>query len=463
MAITKTLKWSRFERAATLLFEILFLITGFLHACSLTFGKSIISVFQWPAVLVGGVVLLMRLCSWRQYIKNRGLWILIAFAFSFLLSSVLSYSDLFYENIRSFIFLCFQFGILFVLPDGQEPEKRFGDLKILAILYLIFAFIISALGLVFLFTGYQKVIEPTSGPTICIGFVWGRLFGAWWDPNIGAVAACMAILIAVHFLHKTEKFVLWLLLLGSIAIQLLDIALSDSRSGQVALMAAAAVYSYFRFLKLFKPRISKRALRILLCLILSVLMALAAFEVVQLFKPSSGGLASNLPSIIPETILPEGETFGREQDLTNDISNRRFSIWESAVQIFLTKPFFGTSRAGIVPYAQRFLPDTYIVNNDHMIFSTMHNILFDVLVSQGGLGFVLFLAFALWWLIYTIKRGRAIFTSEKEAFALGIVAVTLITSMLMTEIVYVISPTSTMAWMALGYLVQKGKTGETNE
>mgnify|MGYP000175836823 FL=1 len=51
--------------------------------------------------------------------------------------------------------------------------------------------------------------------------------------------------------------------------------------------------------------------------------------------------------------------------MKGDISNQRFQLWASAIEVGLSRPLTGISFYGIVPYTEKNFPDTYIVNNDH--------------------------------------------------------------------------------------------------
>ena len=89
-----------------LLFKCLFLIIGFLQACSLTFGNIIISVFQWPMIFLGAVLLLYRLIYFPKYLKTRGIILLILFAISYFISMLVNYQyGGLHENTRYLMFM----------------------------------------------------------------------------------------------------------------------------------------------------------------------------------------------------------------------------------------------------------------------------------------------------------------------------------------------------------------------
>jgi O-antigen ligase len=152
-----------------------------------------------------------------------------------------------------------------------------------------------------------------------------------------------------------------------------------------------------------------------------------------------------------ETQQPQ--TIGRGYDIKKDISNRRFEIWLSGLEIFLKNPIVGVSRENIVAYASEHMPETYIVNNSQMDFDSMHNLYVDVIVSQGLLGFIPFMLFLLLSAISIIRNLPLLFSKSDNTLMIASILLTVVTSTLViTEIIYVDSPISTVFWSSLGYI-----------
>ncbi|OTO76647.1 O-antigen ligase family protein [Enterococcus sp. 12E11_DIV0728] len=53
----------------------------------------------------------------------------------------------------------------------------------------------------------------------------------------------------------------------------------------------------------------------------------------------------------------------KDVENNSDISNNRFNLWKSAFEIFKETPIFGTSPRGLIPFAQKNMPDTLIGKN----------------------------------------------------------------------------------------------------
>ena len=163
--------------------------------------------------------------------------------------------------------------------------------------------------------------------------------------------------------------------------------------------------------------------------------------------------------------MQEGKLTGTEtvirqsDDISSDLTNRRFDIWKSAVDIFLANPAFGVGHNTVLAYVEAEQPDSYLINNDHMHFASMHNTFFDVLVAQGAAGFALYLAMAILFVVVILKDRSRIFeqTEGQGIVMFALVAATVCASCFMSEIVYVCSPMSFMFWMALSVMMRASK------
>lgn len=110
------------------------------------------------------------------------------------------------------------------------------------------------------------------------------------------------------------------------------------------------------------------------------------------------------PGETPQTPLePPEPTIGREQDIESDVSNRRFDLWKSGLEIYRLKPIFGVSIFNAVAFAQEQLPTTYLINNDAGIFDSLHNAFLNVLMGQGIVGFVIFMIFIVLCVVLILK------------------------------------------------------------
>lgn len=441
-------KTKKAENAAVLIFTLLFITVGFLQLCSLTYGRFIISVIQWPTVILGMILVIYRLINLKHFIKTRGIVFLIVFALGYAASSVLTLKYGYYNNIRTLSFMVMQIALLYATDSKSDPEFNRKRLIISANYVVIGTAFLSALSFVFMFTGYSKEFLPEVsgvGPAYYIGFVNGRLFGAYWDPNIAATLAAVVIVVSVFFFISAKKTVLKVLYILNAVLQILYISFSGSRTGHLCIIAAGTLISFILACKhKFSPKKAVQTIAVLLTVIISVSAIIIIPKMVQKLSTDVA------------VIVLGGENknmFDRGYDMSTDVSNRRFEIWGASVDVFKSSPILGTSRANILNYVDEYLPDSYLVRNDHMRFDSMHNMWLEILASQGIVGIVAFVGFTVWVLIGIFKNFLYLWNSKDfYLFALifCIAATVCASTLVMTEIVYVISPTSTLFWLSIG-------------
>ncbi len=472
------IKTRKFDKIAVLVFTLLFMTVGFLQLCSLTFGNKIISVVQWPTVALGMVILLERFISFKYYKKTAGIILLILFAIGFLISSLITFSYGWYENLRFLIFTVFQFGLLYATDLNENPEDVKKRTAVAANYFLIISAIMSVASFVVMLAGYKKAFAgavQNALPSYFIGFWFGRLYGVYWDPNIGAITASVAIILSGYFLINTKKPLLKALNISNIVLQFFYIVFSGSRTGSVSITAGSImlVVLFCVKRKLFENKIKNI---IAIVLVAAITFCITYFgpaaikstvnNIVNFTNSSQNSGTVDTPGVDdpgtdtepdedPDTETPEEDIFDRGYDLSTDISNQRFAIWKSALEIFSESPIFGVSRANIRAFAEKNLPKTYIINNYHMKFDSMHNTYVEVLTSCGIVGIILFMSFMIYVIVRIIRNFKEIFASEKFyliASIIGICTVLSVCSLFIAEMLFVISPASTVLWVSLGYM-----------
>ena len=143
-------------------------------------------------------------------------------------------------------------------------------------------------------------------------------------------------------------------------------------------------------------------------------------------------------------------------DNQEDISNRRFDIWKSGLEIFSKNVIFGVGFPNITPIALDKYPNTYIVNNDFSDFDAFHNSVIDVFTSQGIIGGTIMTIIYLYVIIETIKRRKIIFDKNNKNTREIIILITcmfsiMISSMLLSQIYYINNACTFMFWALFGY------------
>ena len=149
--------------------------------------------------------MLIRLVHWKSYWRSKNFFLLVAFCASYLVSIVVNIRYGWYTNIRTLIWCAFLFFIVYCYCTDEKDQDSQKQFTILTIYYVIMNATLSLLSFAFMISGYSQTFYGEGvGPIYYIGFNWGRLYGAYWDANIGAVMSCVGIVLAVSYFLKNR-------------------------------------------------------------------------------------------------------------------------------------------------------------------------------------------------------------------------------------------------------------------
>lgn len=436
-------------------------------------------IYTYVVFAFGVLVFLFRLFSFNRYRKSKGLVLLIAFFALYAVSAVINFRysglDGLIDNAQCLVWMAFSFFNLYAYDEKMTKKEIKKELDILSSFLLVYNFIAVIISVAMLFTDY-RMVEVRNGGTVLGGFLWNRLWGIYTDPNHGAVISVVCILLSMYFFKIKTRVWTRIFFVVNIALSLVYTACSDSRTGLVVMICGVAVYVYMLLEKEGFKKISRKAVKSMLCIVVSLATVAAGAFVLRASKivisetkiaisqKSDGDINDGKDdkdnSDGNDISNKDNMVIGREnsennQDISEDVSNRRFSIWRSGLDIISKAPLFGSSFRGMVSFAEKQVPDTYILNNDQGRFNCMHNSLLDVLVSQGILGFGVFVAFGIVVFLNFCKNLRLIKREDDYLFVTVVfsaVAVLLISSLFISQIIYINSIGGILFWIFLGYL-----------
>lgn len=433
-------------------FKILYLIFAFFTYFNLTYARPIMSLVVDLILLSGTIIIILRLTQSKNYIKTKGLIFLILFLISYIISMAFNVKYGISDNFKYLIWTGFHFFVFYVCDTKRETKDYMYEFNILTWVFICFIFILSLVSIMMYYMGISIEEYGSQGVRLA-GLVWGRLWGTFTDPNYGSVFAVIGIIFSIYKIRTSDKLVIKIFLIINIIVQLMYIAFSDSRTGLVCVFACSFVYILFMLLKFFQFKKLKILKVISLTIIISAINVLIPIGIKNINNEIQMSRANheNSENIEENQML----NIGREEDLKNNFSNRRFELWYSALEIVETEPLIGVSFFNLVPYAKNNIPNTYLINNDHGVFGNFHNMLFNILVGQGLLGLVIVMGTAFYFGYYILKN---IFNVPKENFEYIVIMLTTIvaacvSSMFLTDIYYVNSPTSMLFWLFLGYIM----------
>lgn len=467
MNILKSEKIDKIYFKLETLFKYLILLVTLLAFNSFLANNKIVTLCSTGVAILGAVLLLYRFINLKKYIKFYGFVVLIVFVFAYFISSIVNMEFGITGNIKTMIWSAFQFGILYALDYNSDIEKErkdyFGVLKVFGI-YILLSNLISIAMLIF---GYGQTPATSFNGNI-IGYVWGRLWGSYYDPNNGSVFCVAAIAISVYYGIKSNKLWQKILLGINIFISLAYMSFSDSRTGLVCLAATLLTMCFLLIRNSEKISLkngAKNIVSVILAIVIAAVGVVSIFAITNTYNLVATKIQQNQQSSPSDENVDPGVIGREDNEIDKDISNRRFSLWGSGIEIWKTTPLFGTTQRNLTAYALKYVPNTYMVNNDkggH--FDTTHNMYIDVLVCQGVVGAIVFVIF-LALIVILIARKMLFTTDYKLCNNENILLVTLVvnfavSSIFILDVVYINTAAAVLFWLSLGRLVKNLKNSE---
>ncbi len=458
----------RIKCKADIVFKFVYLILAIITFNAFTDKTAVSRYYTYIVFAFGVIVFLLRFFSFKDYKNTKGLFLLIAFSFLSVVSALINFRyggkyDII-ENLQSLVWMLFSFFILYAYDVNTEKSDIKKEFKLISY-FLLFYNIVAAVISILMMANNYIIKEVRDGALVLGGFLWNRLWGIYTDPNHGSILAAICVIISLYYISNKPKAFALIVHIINIFLSLIYIACSDSRTGLVSLISGIVVFVYLYLVRREFKFIKIKGIKYIFCVFMSLIIASTSLLAVNLSKNVISEIRiKNIEISMENENLPEnvvlGElTIGRHEsenngDLSEDISNRRFGIWKSGLEIFAKAPLFGTSFRGMISFAKEVLPDTYILNNDAGVFNCMHNSLLDVLVGQGIIGFAVFIAFAILILVNLLKGIKTI--KDKDDYLLisslaSIIFLIAVSSLFLSQIVYINSIGGIVFWMFLGY------------
>lgn len=516
----------KYIRIIEKIFVTIFFVYAVLGTNNITYGKSFITPVMWLSFALGGILLLYRLVHIKRYIKMTAIIPLFALLISIVISTLANYRYSFKDNVVICIYWALFFFILYAIDDERSISDVKKDVIYVCALYTIYISLSVLTSLIMMKKGVsEKIVVPDTGYEYYKGFAIGRLWGTFINPNTGAISAAITIILLIYFFGRYKNVGLRIVLIGDMLLQLLYIALSDSRSGAVCMGVVLAFYTFFSVI--FRETAEKKDVSnegsngtanedsgnsiikqgnviktkkisyILIAVLLSLTLGFTGFYVSRKTKDvynnvvaaivrhneekireqamqellEQGLSEEEIEAAIEEKLEDEREsvlTIDRGYDLSNDVSNRRLDAWKSAVEVFLSSPkmiMLGASFKGFTQYALENMPETYIVNNTYGHFSTLDNEIFNVMDAQGLIGLIALFAVLVALFVGLFKYVFKV-RYEDRTFVALIIAIVFglaVSAMFCSVMFYHFSHNAVLFWVALGGLMYVVKKSATIE
>lgn len=490
------------------IFKWLYLIFILLFDNSIVYDTTLTKCFSKVLIIMGTLIILWRILSYKEYVNYPYIVLYGLFLATFVLTGLLNFRYGYLGNLKLLIWMTFQFFILYLF----DREKNTGikhEYIVCLIIIIIYTTIVNAIGIRMLFTNFsQERLVENNQRLLLIGVAyWGRLFGVHTDPNYGAVLSIIAIMCALYIVFKYKHLFLKIIMGITMFVQIVYLSFSASRTGLVCVcVALGSFFLLYNVLMKNKIGISIVCSLVAICTCLVFVKIIPAaynsyvdkLEKSELqtestvvqgesktsndVEPESQLAAENTlltennntdskNTELPEVSVSETESsvvnehndkkeeqltkIGRKNEIKGDISNRRFDLWKNGIQTFLKSPIIGIGFGNIIQYSKANLPNCYLLNNDLGTFGSYHNFIIDLLVSQGIVGFILFIIIMIHSLRFIIINFNKIDESHRLMFAflMSTCACIFCSNMFTSGILYCNNETTVIFWLLWGYLI----------
>ena len=135
----------------------------------------------------------------------------------------------------------------------------------------------------------------------------------------------------------------------------------------------------------------------------------------------------------------------------DDVSNLRFTIWNSVFEIFKSKPIFGTSPRNMIIYAREYFPDGIVAVRGYL----PHNLFFDILACTGIVGTIIFFTFIVKCIFFITRNLMTLKDDEVKEILFYVIPALLIgvSSMFIPDLMFYNTQGTVIFWVYLGYIM----------
>lgn len=323
---------------------------------------------------------------------------LILFLLSTLLTIIIHIMDNFFLNLLLLLHAAVCFFVLYGMHTERNKKRVRKELYIVTCIMLfattvsmIASFAVLPLGaseMKFLYSNYKFVIYEN------------RFTGIFINPNLLGFYGVLAI-VSAHILSKDElytsiskavRFPTWILIITS-AINLIGVFMSDS-NGSILLLTGyivgVLIYKLFGGMPVLNiPKLLLRGISLILVAVISLGLLLSLRSLVN---KSASYILSHENQIVEkrpdEPSKPKESTnivtFAHENE---NLDSGRLALLEKAIVIFYNNPIMGVGKENIALFGERLL-------DKGLKYSDLHNGYLTILVSNGLVGFILVIGFA---------------------------------------------------------------------
>lgn len=387
------------------IFRIVYLCTLFL--CSFCYVEVFANSIKYPLMLWGFLIIYFYYVRPKRYFNVLYARWLVGFLAVSLLTAIIHVTDNFGANLSLIAHIVICFFVLYGMHTERNKRRKMRELYFISTIILIATTAVMLVCFATLPLGATKINFLESSYKMVI--YENRFTGIFTNPNLLGFYSVVAVFCS-HILSKDnlykecgieKRLPKWFLIV-TVAINVLGMFLSDSNGSLLLLscyVTGNLIYRLFNGeqklnIKGFFLRCC--AVVLALAIMLGVLLGLRWCSNKAVSAIMSANNQKEVIEVIPDKDKPVASkdkikdqmnivTFAHEND---NLDSGRLALLQKAVVIFYNYPFLGVGKENIVLYGERLL-------ETGLKYSDLHNGYLTILVSNGLVGFALFVGFAI--------------------------------------------------------------------
>lgn len=487
-------------------FKVIMLVATLILAVPYMHHKA--SGYLKLVLLYGVLICLWQLMQKRfplKTLKSPPAVFLVLFVVSNLVTVALLRGAGMYESISQLCYMAVFFSLFVILNFQREDDELKKEFVILSYVFTGITYLYSLFGFYSYLCGMYILYQmPPSTEYYRFGVSENRLWGLY-NPNMGATLNSISILLSLFIIVRCVKgrkgkenrarYTVGLIFgILNIVLQYFCLVLTDSRTGNYALVIVLAIILAYVVYARFTNKGKSLAQRILVTFIalcvgaalfivlgmvvekgLSYLPSICrtvfgddfmwkktGWECYQLVMGSSNSVEINFDftKLFSANVLEVAQGDLERKNTTLSFLSGREYLWEAALKVFKDYPIFGITYGNIQDFVIPMLGNCEGVNLvDQIKAGGLHNGYITVLLSSGFVGFALFLITIVYFLVKSLKRildTKVI--NDYQFAALTVCVFLLITEMFEAQLLYRPGIPNVVFWIFAGYLIKFSET-----
>ena len=277
MSLKKVFNENTYEflRKTYLMVFIMAVLTRVLLPIALRETQLVNTLVFSVVAIFGASIILIDFFTKRVFLQPKNIIWLLIFLVVCLISSVINVKYGLLGNIRNLVWLAISFLLLYPIDEERSIEDVKKEIKFVTNILTLVWFIacLASLVMFLLQIGFYVDVYPDSFARL--GFVEGRLFGIFEDPNYAAVVAVVVILFSIFNIKNSSRQSFKIFYFSNILVNFCYLVLSGSRTAEVSAIIVTFLLIYFVLMQRFKCQKMNLILKQLTFVVVSLTCSLA--------------------------------------------------------------------------------------------------------------------------------------------------------------------------------------------